>query len=155
MGTARHAERGWGHTADMLRRRTSRNKIGRARCSSQAQLHITYNAAVALGAVLTMLAGAVLADLARCDCTVVVGRALAAVVDGHADKPTRLAGEWVGAAALEQADAGGRLGHGAACHAGTVNEERAVSADPAGVAGGNTIAPVTAPVEAPTARASL
>ena len=116
---------------------------------------ITYCAAVALGAVLAMLAGAVLAGLARSDGAVVLGRALAAVVDGLADKPAGIAGERVGAAALEQADTGGRLGRGAACHAGAVSEERAVAADPAGVAGGNTVAPVTSGVQAPTASAGL
>ena len=68
-------------------------------------------AGVAFGAVLAMLAGAMLADLAMRDGGVVLVRALAAVVDRRVDDaPGRLANEGVGAAALELPDArGGEL----------------------------------------------
>ena len=63
-------------------------------------------AGVAFGAVLAMLAGAMLADLAMRDGGVVLVRALAAVVDRRVDDaPGRLANEGVGAAALELPDA--------------------------------------------------
>ena len=62
---------------------------------------------VTLEAVLAVLAGAVLADLAVGDGGVVLGRALAAVVDRRVDdEPGRPAEERLGAAALELTDAG-------------------------------------------------
>ena len=67
----------------------------------------THLPGVALQAVLTILAGAVLADLAVGDGRVALGGALAAVVDWWVDDETsRLAEERFGAAALELTDAG-------------------------------------------------
>ena len=58
---------------------------------------------------MTKLAGAVLTDLAVRDGAVVIVGTLAAVADGRMNqKSTRLAGERLGAAALEQADSGRR-----------------------------------------------
>ena len=55
-----------------------------------------------------VLAGAVLTDMTRRDGVVVLGGALAAVVDGRFDEETaRPASEGLGAPPLEQADAGG------------------------------------------------
>ena len=66
-----------------------------------------YHATIALGTVLAMLAGAVVADLACGDGRVVFGGALAAVADrGVDDEPGRPAEERLGAAALELTDAG-------------------------------------------------
>ena len=66
-------------------------------------------AGVARGAVLAMLAGAVLADLAVGNGGVVLGGALAAVVDRRVDdEPGRPAEERLGAAAFELTDAGRR-----------------------------------------------
>ena len=113
-------------------------------------------AGVASGAVLAMLAGAVLADLAMSDGGVVLVRTLAAVVDRRVDdEPGRLANEGVGAAALELADARGGKLHRAGLDAGPNKQVPPVAADPAGVAGGSTVAPVAVHVRAPTARASL
>ena len=58
-------------------------------------------AAVALGAVLAMLAGTVFADLAVGNCGVVLGGALATVIDVHADDSAVLALKGGYAAALE------------------------------------------------------
>ena len=67
----------------------------------------THLSGVALEAVLAVLAGAVLADLAVGDGGVAVIVTLAAVVDWRIDdEPGRPAEERLGAAALEQADAG-------------------------------------------------
>ena len=112
--------------------------------------------AVASGAVLPVLAGAVLANMAVGDGSVVLVRALATVVDRRVhDDPAGLAGERIGAAALEMTDAGGGELHRARRGAIAAEQVPAVAADPAGVAHSRTVAPVTVLVQAPAARAGL
>ena len=75
-------------------------------------------ATIALGTMLTVLTSSVLAYLARSDRIVVFCGALAAVVDRRVDKePAGLAGERVGAATLEQANARGSEVCWARCNA--------------------------------------
>ena len=78
-----------------------------ARRARQASEGRPYLPGVALQAVLTVLSGAMLADLAVGDGRVALVRALAAVVDRRVDdEPGRPAEERLGAAALELTDAG-------------------------------------------------
>ena len=112
--------------------------------------------AVAFGAVLPVLAGAVLANMAVGNGSVVLVRALATVVDWRVhDDPAGLAGERVGAAALELTDAGGSELHRARRDTIAAEQVPAVAAYTAGVARGRTVTPVAALIQAPTARAGL
>ena len=86
-------------------------------------------AAVASGAVLTVLAGAVLADLTRRDGGVVIGGALAAVGDVLPDNSAGLAGKRLGAPALELTDAGGCQVRTAGLLTVAVQEVPAITAD--------------------------
>ena len=80
-----------------------------ARRARQASEGRPYLPSVALQAVLTVLSGAMLADLAVGDGRVALVRALAAVVDRRVDdEPGRPAEERLGAAAFELTDAGRR-----------------------------------------------
>jgi len=87
-------------------------------------------AAVAPLAVLAVLAGAVLADLAVGNGGVLFGRALAAVADRRLDhEPAAAAREWLGAAALELADPGRGEPRRARRNTGTVQKIPAITAD--------------------------
>ena len=114
-----------------------------------------YHATIALGTVLAMLAGAVVADLACGDGRVVFGGALASVTDRLANESAGLAGERLSTATLELTNTGGCQGRRAGLVAFTIHEVPAVAAHAAGVTGGNTVAPVAVRIHAPTARASL
>jgi len=86
--------------------------------------------AVAPLAVLAVLAGAVLADLAVGNGGVGFGRALAAVADRRLDhEPAAAAREWLGAAALELADPGRGEPRRARRNTGTVQKIPAITAD--------------------------
>ena len=100
-----------------------------------AAILVEEHAAVALEAVLTVLAGAVLADLAVGNGGVSLGRALAAVIDGGDDQePAGLAGERFGAPTLELTNSGSRKVRRARRDALAVEQVGTIAADAAGVA---------------------
>ena len=95
-----------------------------------AAILVEEHAAIALEAVLTVLAGAVLADLAVGNGGVALGRALAAVVDRRFDhEPAVAAGEWLGAPPLELADPGGCLARRAGLVAVALQQIPALATD--------------------------
>ena len=81
---------------------------GRHRTTIVGGPETTHHSGVALQAVLAVLAGAVLADLAVGDGSVALGGALAPIVDGGVhEEAAALAGERLGASPLELTDARG------------------------------------------------
>ena len=110
-------------------------------------------AGVAAPAMLAVLAGSMVADLAVGDRRVVLGGALAAIVDWRVDhQPGQLAGKWLGAPPFEQPDPGRCQVGRARLDTVVVQQVPTIATDPAGVARREPGAEVAVLVQAPAAQ---
>ena len=138
----------------ILRRRIRHETIEAVTAVARAPVPDEELPVVAFGAVLAVLAGTVLADLAVSDRSVGLSGALAAVINVHTDQPAALADKRSRAPAFEQPDARRRELRRARLHARGVKQVVPVSADAAGVPGGDACAVMAVVVEAAAAIAS-